>query len=970
MTVGDRPRRDPGDRHGDGHGRRRRAARPTARSSTRSWPAGHRHGEELLPRSRRSSPRRAASLADARRDRRRNRARSVHRAARRARDRQGPRPRARLPIAGVSTGAGAARAARAAAATAAALRARGRVLLLPAGPSDRVVVTAGEPPRLLPGGAEPALAAGERPRRRRPRRPGAGRGARPRRRRRATAWRPRCSGVGAARLAAGDPDDLARLVPGLRDAAARHPRVERGGRHGRATTGEARSSSRCGSRTSTPSMQIERRSFTRPGRRTPTGASSRRTGSPTTSSRGSTARSSRYGGMWLMVDEAHVTTFAVHPDLAPPAIGERLLLALLDLAADRHAREATLEVRLSNLAARRLYEKYGFRPVGLRPRYYSDDSEDALIMTTEPLASRLRERLARLRAALDAAPAPAGRPGRAGDADRTAAANRRRPGERRLGVSGPADPRDRVVLRRDRASRWSRAAGGSTPTSSRARSRSTRRRAGSCPRSPRGPTSAGSCRSSTRRWRTPASTMRDVDAVAVTYGPGLAGSLLVGINFAKSLAWVHDKPLVGVNHLEGHVYAALARSTRARPSASPTFPLVALDRVGRPHVPRRDARPPDVPAARARPSTTRRARRSTRSAGCWASAIRAARRSTKAAEARDARRTRRSRGPGSATRYDFSFCGLKTAARRIVDEARADEGLPPDDADGAPAGDAATAELALGVPGLGRRRARRRRRSGRPRRSARGRSCSAAASRRTASLRDRLAGEAEARGIPLVVPRPGAVHGQRGDDRRRRRHGGSRRASGPASTSTRGRRCRSPDEPVTADERRRRRASIRAAVRTDAQGGRPPRAPRAVPELPRRRRRPRGDPRARPHPAPGERVLEIGPGLGFLTGGLLAAGAAVTAVELDRGPRRFLRRHVRGPRSTAGAPAAHRGRRARPGPRRRSSSRRTTSSPTCRTTSRARSCTGCSSAPPRAGAAGADGPARGRRAHRRRRPAR
>ena len=83
---------------------------------------------------------------------------------------------------------------------------------------------------------------------------------------------------------------------------------------------------------------------------------------------------------------------------------------------DRHAREATLEVRLSNLAARRLYEKYGFRPVGIRPRYYSDNQEDALIMTTEPLAgAAMRERIARLRAALDAAPARprARRPGRA-----------------------------------------------------------------------------------------------------------------------------------------------------------------------------------------------------------------------------------------------------------------------------------------------------------------------------------------------------------------------------------------------------------------------------------------------------------------------------------------------------------------------------------------------------------------------------
>jgi ribosomal-protein-alanine N-acetyltransferase len=77
------------------------------------------------------------------------------------------------------------------------------------------------------------------------------------------------------------------------------------------------------------------------------------------------------------------------------------------MAVDRGAREATLEVRLSNLPARRLYEKYGFRPVGLRPRYYSDDQEDALIMTTESLSDAgQRARIARLRAALDASPAP------------------------------------------------------------------------------------------------------------------------------------------------------------------------------------------------------------------------------------------------------------------------------------------------------------------------------------------------------------------------------------------------------------------------------------------------------------------------------------------------------------------------------------------------------------------------------------
>jgi [ribosomal protein S18]-alanine N-acetyltransferase len=108
-----------------------------------------------------------------------------------------------------------------------------------------------------------------------------------------------------------------------------------------------------------------------------------------------------YAGIWIMVDEAHVTTFAVGPAWRRRGIGERLLSAMLDLAVARGAREATLEVRLSNLPARRLYEKYGFRPVGIRPRYYSDDNEDALILTTEPLVEPpMRERLTRLRAGL------------------------------------------------------------------------------------------------------------------------------------------------------------------------------------------------------------------------------------------------------------------------------------------------------------------------------------------------------------------------------------------------------------------------------------------------------------------------------------------------------------------------------------------------------------------------------------------
>jgi ribosomal-protein-alanine N-acetyltransferase len=101
-----------------------------------------------------------------------------------------------------------------------------------------------------------------------------------------------------------------------------------------------------------------------------------------------------YAGIWLMVDEAHITTFAVMPGWRRQGIGGRLMVAVMQLAEEAGARVATLEVRLSNVAARRLYQRFGFRPVGVRPRYYSDNGEDALIMTTDELASDdMRRRL-------------------------------------------------------------------------------------------------------------------------------------------------------------------------------------------------------------------------------------------------------------------------------------------------------------------------------------------------------------------------------------------------------------------------------------------------------------------------------------------------------------------------------------------------------------------------------------------------
>ncbi len=109
-----------------------------------------------------------------------------------------------------------------------------------------------------------------------------------------------------------------------------------------------------------------------------------------------------YAGLWLMVDEAHITTFAVLPEWRRRRIGERMLQRLFDVAEEMGAEWLTLEVRVSNLPAQLLYEKYGFRRAGVRRRYYSDNNEDALIMWTDRIRDRaVRERLAKLKRALD-----------------------------------------------------------------------------------------------------------------------------------------------------------------------------------------------------------------------------------------------------------------------------------------------------------------------------------------------------------------------------------------------------------------------------------------------------------------------------------------------------------------------------------------------------------------------------------------
>ena len=253
-------------------------------------------------------------------------------------------------------------------------------------------------------------------------------------------------------------------------------------------------------------------------------------------------------------------------------------------------------------------------------------------------------------------------------------------------------------------------------------------------------------------WNDAGATWADIDAIAVTYGPGLAGSLLVGINFAKALAWVHDRPLVAVNHLEGHVYAAWLLDPGQEPGdcPEPVFPLVALVVSGghtflaemRDHLTYRLlGTTVDDAAGEAFDKVGRLL-------GLGYPGGPAIQRAAENATRHDVTFPRAWMGDS----YDLSFSGLKTAARRIEADARQAEGLPADDP-AATLSDAMVAELAFGfqdsvVDVLATKTARAARAVG-ARSIVLGGGVAA-----NAALRARLAGEAADLGVPFIVPRP------------------------------------------------------------------------------------------------------------------------------------------------------------------------------------------------------------------------
>ena len=201
----------------------------------------------------------------------------------------------------------------------------------------------------------------------------------------------------------------------------------------------------------------------------------------------------------------------------PPAPRHRdaLLERLFELTRDDERRGYTLEVRVSNEGAIRLYEKLGFEPRGIRRGYYTDNREDALIMWRDAPARVI------------------------------------------LGIETSCDETAAALVTRDGEIR-------SSVVASQAELHATLRR-----RRPRGRVRGG-----TSSWSTPVihealadagATLDDVEAVAVTTRPGLIGALLVGVSAAKALAWSRRLPLVPVNHLHGHVASLYLRPLDLEP---------------------------------------------------------------------------------------------------------------------------------------------------------------------------------------------------------------------------------------------------------------------------------------------------------------------------------------------------------------------------------------------------------------------
>lgn len=293
-----------------------------------------------------------------------------------------------------------------------------------------------------------------------------------------------------------------------------------------------------------------------------------------------------YAGGWIVDGQVQVLKVATNPAYRRRGIAQELLAHIARDARDLGANEMTLEVRASNTGAHAFYERLGLQRIGVRPRYYSD-KEDAVIYTGPlPLAEhdvagmelRLNDAVKAAQATIEAhesnfsdvtkvVDSEERQQGHSSDAfasqSHNSASHLQIQGKLILAIETSCDETaaalideagtivsDVVASQIDFHSRF----GGVVPEIA---SRKHIEAIGGV---------VQECLEQARiRTNKADLTWQDLAAVSVTYAPGLVGALVVGLAFAKGLAWAADKPLIGVNHLEGHLYA----NKLARPDIEP-----------------------------------------------------------------------------------------------------------------------------------------------------------------------------------------------------------------------------------------------------------------------------------------------------------------------------------------------------------------------------------------------------------------
>jgi bifunctional N6-L-threonylcarbamoyladenine synthase / protein kinase Bud32 len=247
-----------------------------------------------------------------------------------------------------------------------------------------------------------------------------------------------------------------------------------------------------------------------------------------------------YAGGWINDGQVQLLKIASSPEHRRQGIAQELLTRVALDARDLGAKEMTLEVRASNAGAHAFYERLGLRSIGKRPHYYSD-KEDACIYAG-PLPVSERDVAGMELRLNDAAQSAQGAGERIQVQGRLILAIESSCDETACALIDEAGTiiSDVVASQIDFHSRF----GGVVPEIA---SRKHIEAIGGV---------VIECLAQAReRTGNPNLTWEDLGAVAVTYAPGLVGALVVGLAFAKGLAWACDVPLVGVNHLEGHLYA-------------------------------------------------------------------------------------------------------------------------------------------------------------------------------------------------------------------------------------------------------------------------------------------------------------------------------------------------------------------------------------------------------------------------------